>query len=77
MSSTTLAELSVASQALTTDEKLALAGQLVARAVEETPSTHSAAWDVEVARRRAEVLSGKVKLIPADEVHRSIERLTG
>ena len=77
MSSSTLAELSAASQALTTDEKLALAGQLVARAVEETPSAHATAWDFEVIRRRAEVVSGKVKLIPADEVHRSIERLTG
>jgi hypothetical protein len=73
----TLAELSAATEALTTDEKLTLAGQLVASAVDETPAAHSAAWDAEVTRRRAEVLSGKIKLIPADEVHRSIERLTG
>jgi Putative addiction module component len=76
MSSSTLAELSAASQALTTDEKLTLAGQLVARVVEENPSAYSAAWDAEVSLRRGEVISGKVKLIPADEVHRSIERLT-
>lgn len=77
MSSSTLAELSAASQALTTDEKLELAGQLIARAVEETPARHADAWNTEVARRRAEVLSKQVKLIPADEVHRSMDRLLG
>jgi putative addiction module component (TIGR02574 family) len=72
-----LAELSDAVRALSTDEKLALAGELLAAALHESPSPHEAAWQAEVQRRREEVLSGKVKLIPGDEVERSLDRLLG
>ena len=72
-----LAEISDAARSLSTDEKLALAEQLVDAALGETPSPHEAAWQAEVDRRREEVLSGKVKLIPADEVERSLDRLLG
>ena len=72
-----LAELSDAARALSTDEKLVLAEQLVDAALSETPSPHEAVWQAEVHRRREEVLSGKVKLIPAEEVERSLDRLLG
>ena len=72
-----LAEITDATRALSTDEKLALAEHLVADAVSETPSPHEAAWQSEVQRRRAEVLSGKVKLVSSDEVERSLDRLLG
>ena len=72
-----LAEITHAARALSADEKLALAGQLVADALAENPSAHEAAWRAEVKRRREEVLSGRVKLIPGDEVERSLDRLLG
>ncbi|MEY2879611.1 MAG: putative addiction module component [Verrucomicrobiota bacterium] len=75
--SATLAEVTDAARALSTDEKLALAEQLVADALSETPSPHEAAWLAEVQRRREEVLSGKVKLVPGDEVERALDRLLG
>ena len=72
-----LAEVTHAARALSTAEKLALADQLVADAVAENPSAHEAAWQTEVQRRRTEVMSGKVKLIPGDELERSLDRLVG
>jgi putative addiction module component (TIGR02574 family) len=72
-----LAEISDAARALSIEEKLELAERLVATALAENPSPHEAAWQAEVSRRRAEGLSGKVKLIPGDEVERSLDRLLG
>ena len=72
-----LAEVTHAARALSSEEKLALAGQLVADAVAENSSAHEALWQTEVQRRREEVLSGKVRLIPSEEVERSLDRLLG
>ncbi len=63
--------------ALTIEEKLTLAQQLVADALAHSEPAHEAAWKAEVQRRREEVLSGKVKLVPAEEVERSLDRLLG
>ena len=60
---------------LSVEEKLALAQELVAGAVAHSPTANEAAWDEEVQRRRDEVLSGKVKLVSAEEVERSLDRL--
>jgi len=70
-------EITRAALALSTEEKLFLAEQLVAVAVSETSPEHETAWRTEVQLRREEVLSGKVKLVPGDEVERSLDRLLG
>jgi Putative addiction module component len=72
-----LAEITDATQTLSTDEKLALVAQLVADALSEIPDPHEAAWQSEVQRRREEVFSGRVRLIPDHEVERSLDRLLG
>ena len=72
-----LAEITRAALTLSTEEKLSLAEQLVAVAVSETSPEHEAAWQTEVERRREEVLLGKVKLVPGNEVERSLDRLLG
>jgi hypothetical protein len=72
-----LAEISDAARGLSADEKLLLAEELVAAALDESIPAHEAAWRDEVQRRRDEVLAGKVKLIPGDEVERSLDRLLG
>ena len=71
------AEITRAALTLSTEEKLTLAEQLVALAVAETSPGHEAAWQAEVQRRREEVLSGRVKLVPGGEVERSLDRLLG
>ena len=69
----------IAREALTlsVEEKLALAQELVADALAHSSSPHDAAWTAEVQRRREDFLKGKVKLVPADEVERSLDRLLG
>ncbi|MBC7367709.1 MAG: addiction module protein [Undibacterium sp.] len=71
------AEMTRAALTLSTDEKLSFAEQLVAVAGSETSPEHEAAWQTEVQRRREEVLCGKEKLVPGDEVERSLDRLLG
>jgi putative addiction module component (TIGR02574 family) len=63
--------------ALSAEEKLALAQELVANALAESPMAHQDAWNEEVRRRREEVRSGRVKLVSAAEVERSLDRLLG
>jgi putative addiction module component (TIGR02574 family) len=62
---------------LTVEEKIALVQELVADAVALSSPAHTEAWDAEVQRRRQEVESGKVRLVPAEEVERSLDRLLG
>ena len=40
---------------------------------EDSPDEIEAAWDTEIARRLEEIDSGKVKLIPAEEVFAKIQ----
>jgi putative addiction module component (TIGR02574 family) len=70
-------EISQAALALSLEEKLELASQLVAGAVAEAPSGYEAAWNDEVRRRREDVRTGKVKLVSSDEVEKSLDRLLG
>jgi hypothetical protein len=71
------AAISREAHSLSLEEKLALAQELVADALTEAAPAHENAWNAEVQRRREEVLLGKVKLIPAEEVERSLDRLLG
>ncbi|MSU53796.1 MAG: hypothetical protein CK538_07150 [Opitutia bacterium] len=72
-----LAELARAALTLSPEAKLSLAEQLMAVAVAETSPEHEAAWQTGVQRRREEVLSGRVQLVPGNEVERSLDRLLG
>ena len=72
-----LAAITREALALTLEEKLVLAQQLVEDALAQSEPAHAAAWNAEVQRRREEVFSGKVKLVPAEEVERSLDRLLG
>lgn len=69
------AELSDAVLALPTDAKAELADKLIASLAGDVPAEIHDAQMSEVMRRRAEVLSGKVQLIPGEVVERSIQQL--
>ncbi len=69
------AEIARAAKKLPAEEKIALAEALMADALAETSPEHEALWQAEIQRRREEVRSGKVKLIPGDEVAASLDRL--
>lgn len=71
----TLAELSDAVLALPIEAKADLADKLIASLGGEVPAEIHDAQMNEVMRRRADVLSGRVKLIPGDVVERDIQRL--
>ena len=70
-----LAAISREARGLSIKEKLLLARELVAEALAATAPAHEAAWKAEVQRRRKEVRSGKVKLVPGGEVERGLDRL--
>ena len=70
-----LAELTAAMSALSREEKLTLADDLFGEPGPENPAAYAAAWDVEIQRRRDEVLSGKVNLLTLVAAERSTTRL--
>jgi len=69
------AELSDAVLALPTEAKAELADKLIANLVGEVPVEIHQAQLTEVMRRRAEVIEGRVQLVPGDVVERDIQRL--
>ena len=71
----TVQEISAAVRALPFEEKLALFEELQASVYDETPAEVLEAQLAEVARRREEVLSGKVQLIPGEQVERELDQL--
>ena len=69
------AELTASVLALPLDEKAALADRLLADLAQDVPTEIQTAQHAEVMRRREEVFSGKVQLIPGDQVMREIDSM--
>ena len=67
-------ELSHNAQALSPEDRVRLAEELLA-SVLETDADVEAAWEEEIKRRIAEIDSGKAKLIPAAEVFAEVRRM--
>lgn len=72
--STLVEELSQKAQALTPQERVQLAEELLAT-VQASDSEVEAAWDEEIRRRVAEIDSGTAKLVPAEEVFAELRRI--
>lgn len=67
-------ELARKARALSPEERVRLAEELLATVQEIDPQVE-AAWDEEIKRRIEEIDSGKAKLIPAEEVFAEVRRL--
>ncbi len=67
-------ELSLKARALSAEDRVRLAEELLAT-VQDVDAEVEAAWEEEIRRRIAEIDSGTAKLIPADEVFAEIRRL--
>jgi len=63
-----VSELSQRARALAPEDRARLAEELLASLEGDLDSDVEAAWGVEIQRRVAEIDSGAVKLVPADEV---------
>ncbi|HEY1110309.1 MAG TPA: addiction module protein [Opitutaceae bacterium] len=72
-----LAAVAKDARALSPEEKMQLAQELVADVAANSPSAYEEAWRAEVLRRQDEVLSGKVRLMSEEEVEKSLDRLLG
>jgi putative addiction module component (TIGR02574 family) len=73
--STLVEELSARAKTLSAEDRARLAEELLESLDQEPESEVEAAWDREIERRVAEVESGTVKLISAEEVHAEARRL--
>ncbi|MSU51515.1 MAG: hypothetical protein EXS37_20905 [Opitutus sp.] len=71
----TLAELSDAVLSLPIEARADLADKLISSLGGEVPDEIHDAQMSEVMRRRADVISGRVQLIPGEVVERNIQRL--
>lgn len=69
-----VAELSQRAKALAPEDRARLAEELLASLEGELEPQLDAAWDAELAKRIAEVDSGAVELVPADEVFARVRR---
>jgi putative addiction module component (TIGR02574 family) len=67
-------ELARKARALSPEERVRLAEELLATVQEVDPQVE-AAWDEEIKRRIEEIDSGKAKLIPAEDVFAEVRRL--
>ena len=67
-------ELARKARALSPEERVRLAEELLATVQEVDPQVE-AAWDEEIRRRIEEIDRGKAKLIPAEEVFAEVRRL--
>ena len=75
MDSMTTAELRANVLSLPTEERAALAHDLIASLDAEDPDPNAdALWAAEIERRSREVTEGKVALVDADEVHAEAAR---
>jgi putative addiction module component (TIGR02574 family) len=68
-------ELSARAKALPAEDRARLAEELLDSLHGEADSDVEAAWDREIERRVAEIESGAVKLVPAEDVHAEARRL--
>jgi putative addiction module component (TIGR02574 family) len=69
-----VAELSQRAKELAPEDRARLAEELLASLEGELEPQVDAAWDAELMKRIAEVDSGAVKLLPADEVFARVRR---
>lgn len=69
-----IAELSQQAQALAPEDRARLAEELLASLESEHDQQADAAWDAEINKRIAEVESGTITLLPADEVFARVRR---
>lgn len=67
-------ELSLRARELAPEDRARLAEELLASLETDADPEVDAAWDEELRRRIAEVESGAVELVPADEVFARIRR---
>ena len=69
-----VAELSARALGLAPEDRARLAEELLASLESDQAPEVDAAWDEEIRRRIAEVESGAVKLLPAEEVFARVRR---
>ena len=69
-----VAELSQRVLTLAPEDRARLAQELPASLEGDLEPEVDAAWDAELKKRIAEVASGTVKLVPADEVFEKVQR---
>ena len=73
--STLVEELSVRAKTLSAEDRARLVEELLDSLQGESDAEAESAWDREIERRVAEIESGAVKLISAEEVHAEARRL--
>ena len=73
--SKTMNQLAIEASSLTARDRAALADRLVEGLVAHPDAGVERAWTAEARRRLEELRSGKVKLIPGDEVSTRVRRL--
>ena len=73
--STLVEELSARAKTLSPEDRARLAEELLDSLQEASDADAEAAWEREIERRVAEIESGAVKLIPAEDVHAEARRL--
>ena len=73
--STLINELSARAKTLPAEDRARLAEELLDSLQETSDANADAAWEREIERRVAEIESGAVKLIPAEDVHAEARRL--
>ena len=69
-----VADLSQRAKELAPEDRARLAEELLASLEGELEPDVAAAWDAELVKRIADVDSGAVKLLPADEVFERVRR---
>jgi hypothetical protein len=74
---TLVEELSARARTLTREDRARLAEELLDSLQEASDPDAEAAWEQEIARRVADIESGVVKLIAAEDVHAEARRLIG
>ena len=72
---TIVEELSARAKTLPTEDRARLVEELLDSLQGESDAEAESAWDREIERRVAEIESGAVKLISAEEVHAEARRL--
>lgn len=72
---TLVEELSARAKALSAEDRARLAEELLDSLHGQADLGAEAAWDREIERRVAEIESGTVKLVPAEDVHAEARRL--
>lgn len=72
---TLVEELSARAKALPAENRARLAEELLESLQGEADVEAEAAWEREIERRVAEIESGAVHLVPAEEVHAEARRL--